>query len=180
MKRYLISFMLCCVVLAVACGSSKQNDGRSISEKIVRAVVADSLFVAQMVENSDTLLAPEVFGRDFAMTMVAVAESDTILSGVELNKRITWLKKSFEKKRGAKYFERFNVGMQSYIDSLSPERKMLLYVKISTPEQMGTALRIDGYRNPADSTEIAQKIKILRSIYNDVEYASFMKYYNRK
>lgn len=180
MKRYLISFALCCVVLAVACGSSKQNDGRAISDKIVRAIVADSLFVTQMVEEMDTLLAPEVFGRDFAITMVTVVESDTVLSGVELNKRISWLKKTCDRTRGTQYFKRFNEGVQSYIDKLLPERRMRFYVKISTPEQMGTALRIDGYRNPADSTEIAQKIKILRSIYNDVEYVSFMKYYNRK
>ena len=180
MKRYFASFVLSLVVLMVACGSSNYSDGRTISERIVRAKIADSLFVAQTIAQLDTLVSPEIFGRDFAMTMVEITESDTVLRGKELNNRISWLRKACEKKHGLSYFKRFNEGVQSYIDQLPSDRKMRLYVKISTPEQMGTALRIDGYHNPPDSIAIAQKVKILRSIYNDVEYASFLKYYNRK
>lgn len=180
MKRYLVSLSLCFVMLAVACASSNHNDGRTISEKIVRASVADSVSISQMVLQLDSLISPEIFGRDFAITVVSVAESDTVLNGLELNNRISWLKKAYEKRMGSKGFERFNEGVQSYINGLSPEREMRLYVKISTPEQLGTALRIDRYRYPADSAEIDEKVRILRSIYNDIEYTSFFKYYNRK
>ncbi len=180
MRQNLISFSLCIVLLMVACSSGNRNDGRAISERLVKTAVVDSAFVSQLVMGLDTLMAPEILGRDFAMTIVSEVERDTVLNGKELNKRIMLLKRNFEKYRGEKYFERFAEGVQSYVGALPLEKEMKLYVKLSTPAQLGTALRIDRYRYPHDTVKIAEKVKIVSKIYNDVEYASFLKYYNRK
>jgi hypothetical protein len=44
---------------------------------------------------------------------------------------------------------------------------------------LGTALRIDRYRNESDSAEVQQRADVLKAIYNEAEYSAFLKYYNR-
>lgn len=177
--RGLVAFAVSLMVVFVACSSTGHNDGKTISERILKVPNADSMAISNAVSQLDTLITPEIFGRDFAIVLVALTESDTVIECKELYQRVKLLKNIFAEKKGVKTFNRFNEGVQSYIDGLTVERKMRVYAKIATPKQLGTALRIDRYRNPDDSIAIKEQVQILRNIYNDDEFSSFLKYFNR-
>lgn len=177
--RRSLGFVMLLLTVFMACCSARHNDGKSVSERILKIPQTDTQAIFNAVTELDTLITPEIFGRDFAMTLVAVSEMDTIIDGKELYRRVNALRDIFTKKKGEKKFNRFNEGVQSYINGLSEERKMRFYTKIATPEQIGTALRIDRYANPDDSVAIKKRVKILHKIYNGDEYSSFLKYFNR-
>lgn len=177
--RNLFTFIVFFVAVFVACSSGERNDGRTISDKILKTPAIDSVTVCDAVNRLDTLITPEIFGRDFAIALVALAESDTVLCGKELNRRVAMLRQAYEVREGKQAYKCFDEGVQSYIDGLPVARRMNVYTRVSTPEQLGTALRIERYRCPADSAAIKEQVDALLKIYNEDELVSFMKYYNR-
>lgn len=177
--RRSFGFVMLLLTVFMACCSTRYSDGKSVSERILKIPQVDTLAILNAVTELDTLITPEIFGRDFAMTLVSVSESDTIIDSKELYRRVTILRNIYTKKEGEKIFRRFQEGIQSYIDGLPVERKMMFYTKIAMPEQLGTALRIDKYHNQDDSVEINEQVQILRKIYNNDEFSSFMKYFKR-
>lgn len=179
MKRNVSVLITAMTVLLIACSSKSGSDGRAVSNRIIRAMCADSAVIVSAVAELDTLVAPEIFGRDFAIALVAVAESDTVLSGADLNKRVKILRSAYAGRAGERAYQRFAEGVQSYIDGLPVDRKMRVYTRVASPEQLGTALRIDRYRNLGDSLCVKEQVEALRAIYSAEEYASFMKYFNR-
>ena len=178
-KRVLYGFMLLLTVMIVACSSQIENDARSVSREILRAGSISEAEMCSTFNTLDSLVMPEVFGRDFAMEIVQKIENDSICDAKELNRRVKLLRKCITDKQGKHNSNLFVAGVQSYVETLSFERKMKLYAKIATPEQLGTALRVDRYRNESDSAEVQQRADVLKAIYNEAEYSAFLKYYNR-
>lgn len=179
MQRSLFSILLSCGILLMACSSQSANDGRAVSERILFTSQVDSTFVDTTFAKLDTIITPEIFGRDFAMTIVKITESDTTIRGAELHRRVQLLQKAYTTRGNTIGYKRFAEGVQSYINGLPLNRQMHVYARISTPAQLGTALRIDRFRNPNDTIVIAQA-NALRAIYTDEEWNEFQEYYNRK
>ena len=181
MRRNVLAVMMCMVALFVACGSNTaRNDGRAVSERIINTVAVDSAFVASNIMALDSIVTPVVFGRDFAMVVVDAIERDSIKSGADLYNRIVMLRDALVKKKGERGYCEFREGIQSYIDRLPMKRQMTIYAKVSTPQQLGTALRIDRSSNKSDSAKIDMQVNELMSIYDEAEKALFLKYYNLK
>lgn len=179
-KRGVIVFIACMAVLMVACGSNLRNDGRAVSERIIKGNFVDSASVARDIALLDTMLTPVIFGRDFAMAAVEAVEQDSVKNGADLYKRISVLKKVYEARKGERAYREFLEGVQSYINQMPVKRQMELYAKVSTPKQLGTALRIDRSKNFADSAKIKEQVNVLKTIYNEYDLAQFMKYYNMR
>lgn len=179
MQRYLFTILLSCGILLMACSSQSANDGRAVSERILFTPHVDSTFVDTTFAKLDTIITPEIFGRDFAMTVEKITESDTTICGTELHRRVQLLQKAYATRGNAIGYKRFAEGVQSYINGLPLNRQMRVYARISTPTQLGTALRIDRFRNPSDTIVTAQA-NALRAIYTDAEWNEFQEYYNRK
>lgn len=179
MKHNRLTFIMLCVAILVACGSRSYKDGRTVSLMILKTSSLDTLSVSNMVNLLDSMISPEIFGRDFAMSIVSMAESDTVLNGADLYKRLDLLRHVYIANRGDKAFKRFDEGVQSFINALPVEQKMFFYARIATPEQLGTALRIDRYRNPGDSLKISEQIAALKNYYDEEQLSLFLKYYNR-
>lgn len=180
MRHYLLSILMCCGVMLMACSSQSANDGRAVSERLLLTAQADSVFVDSTFAKLDTMVSPEIFGRDFAMTVVRMAESDTVINSVEMNHRIQLLRKVYAARSDERGYKRFAEGVQSYINGLPIERQMFIYARVATPAQLGTALRIDRFRNPSDTARISQQFSMLRNIYSDAEWDEFMEFYNRQ
>ena len=177
--RSIFSLIIGVSVAFVACSSQPENASRKVSEIILLSDSVDKVMMCSLVANLDSMLTPEIFGRDFAMSMVSVIENDSVVDAKELNQRVEMLRKCLIDKKGSRHSKLFAEGVQSYVNGLPLERQMALYVKISTPEQLGTALRIDRYHNECDTAELQQRAEVLKAIYNDAEYSAFLKYYNR-
>ena len=177
--RYLSSLVVFIIVVLVACSSTKRNDGKAVSELILKTPVADSGLIYNAVYELDSLVTPEIFGRDFAMILTLLAENDTLLSGKEINRRVGMLRHAYTLKAGSFAYNRFDEGVQSYIDALPVERKMRVYAAVATPEQLGSALRIERYRNPGDSMSINEQADALLKMYDTSDRAVFLKFFNR-
>ena len=178
-KRVLYSLMLLLAVSIVACSSQFEKDARVVSREIL---CANSITEAEMCSTLsvlDSLITPEVFGRDFAMEIVCKIETDSICDASELNNRVKLLRKCITDKRGKSHSDLFVAGVQSYVEALPLDRKMRLYTKIASPEQLGAALRIDRYRSPGDSVRINSEVGVLKVIYSQAEYEAFLKHFNR-
>ena len=178
-KRVLYGLMLLLTVMIVACSSQIENDARAVSREILRAGSISEAEMCSTLSALDSLLMPEVFGRDFAMEIVQKIENDSSCDAKELNRRVKLLRKCITDKQGKHNSNLFVAGVQSYVETLSFERKMKLYAKIATPEQLGTALRVDRYRSPNDSARIKAEAEALMKIYNDAEKEAFLKHLNR-
>lgn len=179
MKRNRLTFIMLCVAILVACGSGNYKDGKTVSLMILKTSSLDTLSVSNMVSLLDSMITSEIFGRDFAMSIVAMVESDTMLNGAELHNRLGILRHVYIENRGNRSFQRFDEGVQSFINALPVNRRMAFYAKVSTPEQLGTALRIDRYRNPGDSLKICEQVAALKNYYDKEQLSLFLKYYNR-
>lgn len=167
------------IVLCTSASCSAVDYSREACRKILLTQDIDSIAIDSIYAGLDSILSPEIFGRDFAMEAVAMLECDTIeVDASNLNHRISILRKVIAKRGIPKHSTMFAEGVQSYIDSLPIEQQMKLYTRIATPAQMGNALRIDRYSGVADST-IQAGVNALRLIYNEEEMNTFLKYYNR-
>lgn len=177
--RGLLSLIIGGSVALMACSSQPESSSRRVSEIIIASDKIDKAMMCSLVLELDTMLAPEILGRDFAQAMISTIESDSVVNAGELNRRVELLRKCLVDKKGARHSAFFAEGVQSYVNGLTLERQMAIYTKIATPEQLGTALRIDRYRTPADSVDIAKRVEFLKVIYDEAEYSAFLKYYNR-
>lgn len=177
--RSLLSLIIGVSVALMACSTPPENVSLKVSETILASDSMDKTMMCSLVSQLDSMLTPEIFGRDFAVTVVNAIENDSVIDAKELNRRVEMLRKCLIDKKGTRHSQLFAEGVQSYVNGLSIERQMALYVKIATPEQLGTALRIDRYRNESDSAEVQQRADVLKTIYNEAEYSAFLKYYNR-
>lgn len=158
----------------------KQNDGRVVSERIINTATPDSSFIAREIASLDSLISPEIFGRDFGRVLVECIERGDTIDVSELNRKISLVRKIYSQLEGEHNATRIINGIKSYENGLTMERRMKLYACIATPQQMGTALRIDSFSVDADSAVIEEQKKILRAIYTDEEWSQFIEYYNRK
>ena len=180
MMRGILAMMLMMAMWTMATGCNKVDKSREICRKILLMPKVDSLTMVAMVSELDTLMSPEVFGRDFAMEAICVIECDTTnINEGEWNLRIGMLRDILAEKGTERHSSLFAEGVQSKIDELPIDRRMRLYAKISTPAQLGTAMRIDKYRNVTDSVQAVEMINILRLIYTEEEMNVFMKCFNR-
>lgn len=177
--RGLFSLIVGVSVALMACNSQPESNSRRVSEIILASDKIDKTMMCSLVLELDTMLAPEILGRDFAMSMIGVIESDSMVNAKELNRRVELFRKCLVDEKGARHSALFAEGVQSYVNGLTLERQMAIYTKIATPEQLGTALRIDRYRTPTDSVDIAMRVEALKTIYDEAEYLAFLKYYNR-
>ena len=180
MRNLLFYMAVLSAVALMACSARLENDGSAVSARIIKSQVMDSVGIAQAVSSLDTLITPEIFGRDFGKVTVEVLESDTVIDAVQLNRRVSLLRSVYAQQRGGGYGKRFAEGVQSYIDGLPIERRMRLYTRIATPKQMGTALRIDLMRGKTDTALSAEQLRQLKLIYSAEEWTQFEEYYNRK
>ena len=180
MNRIIFCLMLLSIVVVMACGTKLNNDGYAISERLLKSSKVDAVDVERYVGSMDTLLAPEIFGRDFGKAVVEILENDTIVDAKELNRRVKMLRTELTEQRGGWYNKRFVEGVQSYVDALNLERRMKLYTIVSSPEQMGTALRIDKIHAGADTARIVEQKRVLRSLSTIEEWNRFEENYNRK
>ena len=119
-------------------------------------------------------------GEIILQKAVEILENDTIVDAKELNRRVKMLRTELTEQRGGWYNKRFVEGVQSYVDALNLERRMKLYTIVSSPEQMGTALRIDKIHAGADTARIVEQKRVLRSLYTIEEWNRFEENYNRK
>ena len=180
MIRNLLTFAVYVMALLVVSGSSGYDCGKVVSDRILKTAEVDSVVMCELVSKLDTFISPEIFGRDFAIVLVTTLEGGIVINRKELYKRVKLLQDVLIEKKGKTEFERFNEGVQSYINGLPAERKMMVYTKIATPEQLGTALRIDRYRGKAeDLITIEEQVNALRDIYDEEDFSSFQKYFNR-
>ena len=177
--RGVLSLIIGLSVAFVACSSQPESASCRVSKMIVACDSVDKSVMCSLVSELDSLLTPEIFGRDFAMTIIDAIENDSVVDAKEMNRRVELLRKCLIEKKGARHSALFAEGVQSVVDGLDFDRQMKLYVKIATPEQMGTALRIDRYSNEADTAEVEKRVQVLKAIYDDAEYAKFLKFYNR-
>lgn len=179
MKRICVYILLLVPVMLMACGSSVYKDGKQVCERLINLPGIDTLEVENMLNQVDSLITPEILGRDFGITLVKNIESDSVINRKELNRRITLFRRIYADREGERDCKRFSIGLQSVINAMPVERQMKIYSKISTPAQMGTAFRIDRYRVKEDSVAINKRIEVLRHIYNNEEMMQFMECYNR-
>lgn len=180
MKHYLFTLTLFTGIMFMACSSQNRNDGRAVSSHILLAQSADYNLIDSMVAQLDTMITPEIFGRDFAISVVSMTENGTLPHRTELYRRTALLRKVITAQQGEQAFARFAEGVQSFIDGLPVPRRMRVYAQLSTPEQLGTALRIDRFRNPADTANVNECANALRDIYSDDEWLIFTNHFNRK
>lgn len=176
LRRIFVFLSLLWSLTLVAC----QNDGRVVSENILNAVAPDSAFVACELASLDSMISPEIFGRDFGRAMVEYIEQNDSVDVSALNNKVALVREVYAALGGANKSARVVEGIMSYENGLPLDRRMKLYAGIATPEQLGTALRIDKYSASADSALIEAQINTLRVIYTDEQWAQFMEYYNRK
>lgn len=180
MVRGVLAIVLMLAMWTMATGCNKVDKSREICRKILLMPEVDSLTMVSMVNELDTLMSPEVFGRDFAMEAILAIECDTIIpNAIEWNRRIGMLRDVLAVKGTDRHSSLFAEGVHSKIEELPLDRRMRLYAKISTPSQLGTAMRIDKYRSEIDSEQIVEKLNILKEIYTEEEMNVFLKYYNR-
>lgn len=180
MSRILLSLTIFSIVALMACGTKPENDGYAISSRILKPIMVDSSAIVRSVSSMDTLIAPEIFGRDFGRVAVEMLESDTVIDAGILNRRVSMLRQILTERRGERFGRRFVEGVQSYVETLPSERRMRVYTRVADPRQMGTALRIDKVRAGADTARIAEQVAVLRSIYSVDEWEQFMEYYSKK
>lgn len=158
----------------------KQNDGRVVSERIINATTTDSTLIAREITSLDSSISPEIFGRDFGRVLVEYIERGDSINVGALNHKIALVRKIYSQLEGERNAARIINGIKSYENGLPMERRMKLYACIATPQQMGTALRIDSFSADADSALIEAQKKALRAIYTDDQWSRFIEYYNRK